>query len=80
MGLRFGIRGPGSGIWDLEKPIPDPEVKKAADSGSGSATLLVRKKGVVLYPDFYPHLAAVSIHEKLPLISWERNTEYFFTK
>jgi hypothetical protein len=29
----------GSEIWDPEKPIPDPGVKKAPDPGSGSATL-----------------------------------------
>ncbi len=32
--------GLGSEIRDLEKPIPDPGVKKAPDPGSGSATLL----------------------------------------
>ena len=32
-----GVRGPGSG-----KIIPDPGVKKAADPGSGSATLIAR--------------------------------------
>jgi hypothetical protein len=35
----FGIRDPEYEIW--EKPIPDPgsSIKKAPDSGSGSATL-----------------------------------------
>jgi hypothetical protein len=30
-----------SRIRDLEKPIPDPVVKKAPDPGSGSATLIL---------------------------------------
>jgi hypothetical protein len=34
-------------------------------------------EGIVLYPDFYPHL---SVHEKTPSTSWERNTENLFTK
>jgi hypothetical protein len=40
---------PGSEIWDREKPIPDPDpgVKKALDTGSGSATpLTARPLGV----------------------------------
>jgi hypothetical protein len=37
MGLGYGIRDPGSGK-NLFR-IPDPEVKKASDPGSGSATL-----------------------------------------
>jgi len=34
---------PGSEIWDREKPIPDPDpgVKKALDTGSGSAMLKI---------------------------------------
>jgi hypothetical protein len=39
MGLGSGIRGPGSGIRKNLFRIPDPGVKKAPDSGSGSATL-----------------------------------------
>jgi hypothetical protein len=45
MVLGFGIRDPGSGIWNKPIPdpgsrIPDPGVKKAPDPGSGSATLI----------------------------------------
>jgi hypothetical protein len=38
----FGIRDPGSGKTLFR--IPDPGVKKAPDPGSGSATLIKRKR------------------------------------
>jgi hypothetical protein len=54
--------------WEIWKNLfwfldPDPEVKKATDSGSGSTTLIAsvaRKHGAVLLPDvrlaFFPIL------------------------
>ncbi len=50
MGLRSGVRYPGS--WIRKKPIPDPGSRgqKAPDPGSGSATLvLTNQKNQKIY-------------------------------
>jgi hypothetical protein len=55
---------PGSG----KKPIPDPGVKKAPDSGSGSATL----RFTFYLEPYFPYLI-----ERISLLASRRNIKTF---
>jgi hypothetical protein len=48
MGLGSGIQDPRSGIRKNLFRIPDPKVKKAPDPVSGSATLIIILKTILL--------------------------------